>query len=371
VEGQSSVPSQHSLQQILEDTVPDWDHPGTSQNVRENFWRVINCGTPALGAEVFASSTESKIVYHRCKSRFCPSCGARAAAQWQEQLEATLPDIPYIEINFTMPLVFWKILQENPHLLGDLPALGANAIEFLAKAKYGTLVLLMVVQQTYGGLLNFYPHLHALVSAGGLKISSGCWVPRLNFDKHDMMLAWRFALLTYLDDAIKVGTLKSNLSQAELRKVLEIERERPWNIFIGRPVPKTIVVDHIGRYIRKPPIAQRRLKIINEEEVEYLAKDTKRKQFTAIRYSKKAFVATLIPHVQDRYRNSMRYFGLLSPRLKNTLSVVFLLLEQKRRPKPLPLSWAELRYKTFGIDPTIDSLGEQMIRVGRKGPVKA
>jgi hypothetical protein len=53
------------------------------------------------------------------------------------------------------------------------------------------------------------------------------------------------------------------------------------------------------------------------------------------------------------------------------LSVVFLLLRQKRRPRPLRLSWANLRYKTFGTDPLIDSRGERMVRVGRLNPAKA
>jgi hypothetical protein len=363
--------SAHPLKQVLKDTIADWDHDGTPQNVRENFWKIINCGTVALGAEVLASGAEWKIVYHTCKSRFCPSCGARAAALWQEELGAGLPNIPYIEINFTMPKMFWPILQQNPSLLRDLPALGAAAIEFLAKAKYGVRVILMVVQQTYGGFLNFYPHLHTLVSAGGLKISSGRWIARLNFDKHQLMLAWRYALLAYLDEAIRADVLKSDLRKDELRKMLKTEGERIWNVFIGRSVSKRIVVDHIGRYIRKPPIAQRRLRRISEEEIEYLAKDTKHQRFSPVRYLKKAFVAMLIPHVLDRYRNSMRYFGLLAPRLKNMLSVLFLLLKQKRQPRPLPLSWAQMTYKTFGTDPSVDSRGEQMGRVGRLGPANA
>jgi Putative transposase/Transposase zinc-binding domain len=363
--------SKHPLKQILKDTIADWDHDGTPQNVRQNFWKIINCGTLALGAEVLASDTQWRIVYHTCKSRFCPSCGARAAALWQEDLEAALPKIPYREINFTMPQVFWAILQQNPRLLPDLPALGAAAIEFLAKARFGAHAILMVVQQTYGGFLNFYPHLHTLTSAGGLKISSGRWIARLNFEKHEIMLAWRYVLLAYLDEAIKSDVLKSDLSKDELRKMLDREGERPWNVFIGRSVSKRMVVDHIGRYIRKPPIAQRRLRRISDEEIEYLAKDTKHQRFSPVKYLKNAFVAILIPHVPDRYHNSMRYFGLLAPRLKNMLSVVFLLLNQKRRARPVPLSWAQLSYRTFGTDPSIDRHGKQMVRVGRLGPENA
>jgi hypothetical protein len=96
----------------------------------------------------------------------------------------------------------------------------------------------MVVQQTYGGFLNFYPHLHTLASAGGLKLSSGSWIARLNFQKHEIMLAWRYVLLAYLDEAIKAGVLKTDLSKDELRKILEAEAERPWNLHRAPGVQK-------------------------------------------------------------------------------------------------------------------------------------
>jgi hypothetical protein len=178
-EGGNIVLGRHPLKDLLKQTIPDWDHAGMCQNVRDNFWKIINCGTPALDAEVYASATERTIVYHTCKSRFCPSCGARAAELWREELDAALPNMPYVGINLTMPSVFWPIFQQNRHLLHDLPAVGAAAIEFWAKARYGVQIVLMVVQQTYGGFLNFYPHLHTVVSSGGLDRSTGHWIRKL------------------------------------------------------------------------------------------------------------------------------------------------------------------------------------------------
>lgn len=136
-----------------------------------------------------------------------------------------------------MPEVFWAILQQNPCLLPDLPALGAAAIEFLAKARCGVRAILMVVQQTYGGFLNLNPHLHTSVSAGGLEISSGSWIARLNFDEHEIMLAWHYVLLAYLNEAIKGDVLKSDPSKDELRKILETEGKRPWNSLSNRDQP--------------------------------------------------------------------------------------------------------------------------------------
>ena len=138
------------LKQILIGTRECWDHPGSRPAVRENFSRMINCRTPALGAEIFASTNEEKLVYHTCKSRACPSCGHRATLLWQREQWASLPDIRYAGITLTMPDVLWSIFQQNRHLLHDLPALGAAVIQQWVKIKFGARVLIMVIPHTFG-----------------------------------------------------------------------------------------------------------------------------------------------------------------------------------------------------------------------------
>ncbi len=101
------------LKQILETTRDVWDRPGTRPAVSKNFAAVLDCGTPALGWEVYASDTEEKRCYHRCKSRFCPSCGYRATLQWLEEQEAALPDIRYAGIVLTMPRELLGYFQEK------------------------------------------------------------------------------------------------------------------------------------------------------------------------------------------------------------------------------------------------------------------
>jgi len=61
------------LKQIVTATRSHWDRDETRPAVRENLEKIINCRTPTLGAEVYASESELKLVYHTCKSRACPS----------------------------------------------------------------------------------------------------------------------------------------------------------------------------------------------------------------------------------------------------------------------------------------------------------
>jgi Putative transposase/Transposase zinc-binding domain len=366
------MPNREPLRQILEDTRDKWDRPETRPAIRQNFDKVTKCRTLALGAQIFASGTEEKFVYHTCKSRSCPSCGYRATLLWQEQMRAALPDIGYIGIGFTMPSVLWPIFQQNRHLLHDLPALGGDVIQQWVKAKYGIRVLIVVVQHTFGAHLNFNCHLHILVSAGGLQESEGRWVPRLQFDKAALMRNWRDAVITFLRSALKADILGSNLESEEVSRVLNKQSQRWWNIYIDGLVSKSHFLGYAARYVRRPPIAQRRFVTVTAREVEFLTKDKKEKRVVTTRYSIEEFIALLAEHVPDRYRNNIRYFGLLAPVTKSrTWAALFVLLGQERQPRPQRLSWRYSLRQCFGVDPLVDRNGQPMKWVRREKPLLA
>ena len=357
------------LKQILAATRVYWDRTETRPAVRHNFEKMIICRTPALGAEVYTSETEEKIVYHTCKSRACPSCGYRATLLWLREQWAALPDIPYAGLVFTMPGVLWPIFKENRHLLHDLPTLGAAVIEQWVKNKYGVRLLIMVVPHTFGGYLNFNCHLHILVSAGGLKESEGRWIAPLWFNKQEVMEIWHDAVITYLRQALKANAIKSD--RKDLDEVLTAEYERPrWIIHIHDSMPRKHFLRYAARYARRPPIAQRRLLRVSDREVEFCTKDKRQKRWVTTRHSLREFVAVLAEHIPDRYGHTIRYFGLLAPRARNrTYAAVFALVGQVKRPRPKRLSWQASLRKYFGEDPLIDSHGQSMRWIGRLTPV--
>jgi hypothetical protein len=358
------------LKEILIATRPHWDRPEVRPAVRENFGKMINCRTPALGAEVFASETEEKLVYHTCKSRSCPSCGQRATLLWQRDQWSTLPDIPYSGIGLTMPDVLWPIFRQNRQLLHDLPALAAAVIQQWVKTRYGVRVLILVVPHTFGRHLNFNAHLHVMVSAGGLKESEGRWITPVRFDRRKLMHMWRYAVIMYLRAALKKGSLGSEASPEELRVMLKAQYERWWNVYVDPIRSKWHFLRYVARYVRRPPIAQHRFTTVTDREVEFLTKDLKQKRVVTTHYLIEEFVDALAAHVPDRYRHAMRRFGLLAPRTQRmTSAALFLLLGQKKRPRPQRLSWRNSLRKYFGVDPLLDSRGQSMHWARRTKPV--
>jgi Putative transposase len=224
-----------------------------------------------------------------------------------------------------------------------------------------------------GGRLNFNPHLHILVSAGGLQESEGRWVNSLVFDegkaKDKLMSMWRFAVITYIRAALEAKVVSSDLSPQSLRARLKKQYERWWSIDVDAFESKKHFLRYAGRYVRRPPIAQYRFVKITDREVRFWTKDKIRKRRVNISYTPEEFVATLAEHVPDRYQHGIRYFGLLSPGSKaRTSAAVFVLLGQQKRPRPRRLGWAFLLRRDFGKDPLIDRRGQPMRWVGRLKP---
>ena len=179
------------------------------------------------------------------------SVTVRATLLWQREQWAALPDIRYAGIALTMPDTLWSIFQQNRHLLHDLPALGAAVIQQWVKVKFGAGVLIMVIPHTFGARLNFNSHLHILVSAGGLNDSGGGWTARLYFDRKKLMHMWRFAVITFLREALKAGVLTSDLHPGDLKAVLAREY-RWWSTHVDYFQSKEHFLRYAGRYARRP-----------------------------------------------------------------------------------------------------------------------
>lgn len=360
------------LKDILTANRDLWDHAGMRPSIRINFNKVLMCRTEALGAEVYASSTEQKIVPHTCKSRACPSCGYRATRLWQRQMWSALPDVPFAGVVFTMPDVLWPIFRRNRHLSDDLPALGAAVIREWAKDVNQVCPMILVVRHTFGRHLNFNPHLHILVSAGGLRIGTEKWSSGLHFDKAALMKRWRFALITYLREALRKGLLQSDLTPLVMRSVLTSQYERWWNVDVQPCASKEHFIRYAGRYVRRPPLAQYRILEHSSEKVSFRTKDHKLKKEVITEHTGQTFIDLLADHVPSHYTHGIRHFGLLSPRSKGrTFGALFAQLRQPRRPKPPDLSWARSIEREYGKNPRLDITGEMMAWIARRRPVPA
>lgn len=359
----------HPLNQILAQTRSYWDRDETRPAVRHAFRRGLECRTEALGAEVYSSENRELILYHTCKSRACPSCGYRASVQWLRERWAALPDVLYKGITFTMPNLLWPFFQDNPRLAKALPALAAEVIRAQVGVRHGLRLGVIAIPHTFNGRLAFNSHVHTLVTEGGLNESSDIWISRVYYDRDRLMKAWRKAVIALLRVALRAGLFGPELTTDQMDDLLTHLEKCWWSIKIQSFEDKWHFLQYAGRYVRRPPIAQRRITWIGERTVRFWYKDKKLRRRIEVECSVKEFVDRWIQHIPDRYQHAVRNFGLFAPRsLGQTLAAIFVILGQERRPRPRPRPWADSVKRDFGHDPLLDHAGKRMKWTRRLAP---
>jgi len=357
------------LKKILSQTCLYWDRDETRLSVRLAFSKTLQCRTAELGAEIYASEDEELILYHTCKSPTCPSCGHRRNVQWLRERWAALPDVIYKGITFTMPKELWPLFRDNQKLAKALSALAAKVIQTRVSAKYGLQIGVIAILHTFNGKLEFNSHVHTMMTGGGLRESSAAWVRSVYHDCIPLMKAWRTSVIKLLRVAVGVGELVTTMTVAQVEEMLTQQEKRPWIIKVQSLKDRTHFLQYAGRYVRRPPIAQRRIIRIDEQNVVFWFKDKKLRRHVAIQCSLEDFIDLWSQHVLERYQHAVRNFGLFAPRaLDQTSAAIFAILGQERRSRPKPRRWAESIMRDFKRDPLLDRTGKTMRRVGRIAP---
>src|SRR5450432_3160877 len=249
----------HPLNQIRSRTRTYWDRDETRSAVREAFRRADQCRTAELGAEVYSSENQEFILYHTCKSRACPSCGHRANIQWLRERWAALPNTNFKGITFTMPDLLWTFFRDNPALARVLPALAAEVIRSQVGIRHGVRLGVIAILHTFNGRLEFNSHVHTMVTGGGLHGSSNTWIPRVYFNQDRLMKAWRKAVVALLHAALQAGLLQRELTADQAEDLLAHLEKCWWSIKTQPFEDKWHFLQYAGRYVRRPPIAQRRI----------------------------------------------------------------------------------------------------------------
>ena len=351
------------LQKLIEVARPLWDHAGVRSHVRAILHKMLLCGTPALGAEVFSSiDGETRIVYHTCKTGVCPSCGYFRTLRFRHEVVKHLPDIPYRGLILTIPDRLWGILRLNRHLLPDLVALGGGVMNGLAQECRQAEVPLIVVLHTFNPELKFKPHLHVVVGLTGLDLNGDRLVENIFFSKDMLQEHWRGDLLDRLELEVHDGRVRSDLSKKRLLENIEYERGCLWHIEEHGCTNKHQLLAYVARYIGRPPIANSRILEFDVHHVRFRYRDKlDDDRVHEATISTQEFLDRLIEHIREPYQHGVRYFGLLSPRAKSTRYHAFWRLLGQPKPGPVrTLRWAEGRYLSFGSNPLIDSWGNPM-----------
>jgi hypothetical protein len=299
------------------------------------------CRTAALGGHVDRCDTcgYERISFNSCRDRHCPKCQSLAKAAWLERRCEHLLPVPYFHVVFTLPA------ELNPLMLGNKRQTFAILFESAAAAlktlaadpqHLGADIGFTAVLHTWGQNLNFHPHLHCVVTGGGLSPDGERWVePKSRgktrrkpflFPVKVLSRLFRGKFLAALEKARSNRDLAFEGGTAELadpqswRRVIDGLHRKEWVVYAKRPFagPEQ-VFSYLGRYTHRVALSNHRLLRMKDGKVTFrlknYAEDGKKGTMTLEAVE---FIRRFLLHVLPKKFTRIRHYGLLAGRNVNT-----------------------------------------------------
>lgn len=277
---------------------------------------IAQCRTAALGGHVdhCEACGYEHPAYNSCRNRHCPKCQALAQEAWIDARRARMLDVRHFHVVFTLPAELRPLAAFAPHVVfGALLHAAQSTLRTLARTRLHATVGATLVLHTWTRKLEFHPHVHAIVTAGGLT-AQGTWRP----SRRDFLFS-----VTAMGRLLR-GKLMDALGQAHDRGAFDAfdafddpqgfarlmaRLPRVWNVYAKAPFKKgRHVLDYLGRYTHRVGIANSRLLAVSEHTVRFRTKGLGVETVTPLE-----FLRRLIRHVLPDRFHKIRHVGLYAP----------------------------------------------------------
>jgi hypothetical protein len=306
------------IQQIFTDNIDEFVnalHP--NYTVLKTLNHIVSCQTPALGAAVYECSCgERAFVYHSCRDRHCPVCQGVNNARWAEkQMMSALP-VKYYHIVFTLPDTLNPFILSHPNESFNalFKAASTALLKLCADPKFlGATPGFTAVLHTWGQTMQFHPHLHVIITAGGLSADGFRFI-----DKSDSDFLLPVKVLSRLFRGIFMGVLSKTAPLPDALKNTLYRTE--FFCYLKKPYNRADnVVKYLSRYANRICISDSRIISYDKfaKTVTFSYKDNKddgkQKTMTisAIEFMRRFFLHVLPPRFMK-----IRHFGILKNRGK-------------------------------------------------------
>src|SRR5262245_13367714 len=348
-----------TLQTIFQDAFPAYEqtHP-LPAHVRRAARAIRQCHTAALGGHIQAcpDGHVARIWYNSCRHRSCPQCASLQTERWLAVQRARLLACDHYHAIFTLPHDL------NPLWLANVPvmptllfqAVRDTLVTLLADPQYlGAQPGILAALHTWSQTLVLHPHVHCLVTGGGLT-SEGQW----QAVRHGFLLPVRVVMAVFRGKLL--AAIRQALARAELvlpegmrpQPLLNLlhrlghPRKTKWNVHIRERYRHGAgVVTSLARYLRGGPIKNARLVAYDGARVTFTCRPRQEEADGGsaspprLPLSVADFLQRWLRHVPVPQTRVVRSYGLYHPTQAEALAVCRTALGQPPVEVPVALDW--------------------------------
>jgi len=339
---------------------------------RKVMWAIENCRTAVLGGHVdlCLDCGHEQPAYNSCRNRHCPKCQALDQARWLEKRKQYILPTHYFHVVLTLPTELHPLTRRNPKLIyGLLFAAASQSMLSLGRdpKHLGGLLAITAVLHTWTKDLRFHPHIHCVVTGGGLSTDRQRWVDSgPNFLVPYKVLS-RLFRGKFIDGLCQLYAQAKLALPTELSKPAAFEQlrrtlfKKDWVVYLKPPFagPEQ-VFRYLARYTHRVAISNNRILAVTDDNVTIATKNDNSVTLTA-----EVFIRRFLQHILPKGFCKIRHFGLMAPyHLNASLPIAKLLLggapklteSEPAAPEPHVApngeQWQELMLELTGIDLT-------------------
>ena len=290
---------------------------------------IMNCKTKEMGIHkiICEHCGEEIIGYNSCRNRHCPMCQQYKKEEWIFNQNKDLLNCPYFHIVTTVPSKLNEIALYNQKEFYDILAFSTkeSILELCEDPKWlGAKVGITSILHTWGSTMEFHPHIHSIVTGGGLT-KNNKWVESSKYYLVKVqVLSSKFrgkflSKLKALDLKLPkhLEHLKDN---KKLNKFLEPLYKEDWVTYIEPPKgsPEN-VIEYIGRYSFRVAISNNRIKSIENGIISFEYKDYKdESKIKIMKLTADEFIRRFLLHVLPDNFTKIKHYGLLANNVKSS-----------------------------------------------------
>jgi len=278
---------------------------------------LVRCRTPACGGQLYRCDRcgHELYSYHSCGNRHCPKCHGQQVERWLEAQRGRLLPCGYYLLTFTVPRQLHSLSWSHQKVFyGLLLSSAAAALQKLAwDPRYvGGQLAILAVLHTWTRALLYHPHVHLLVSAGGLAPDQVSW----RATRNPAFLVPCFALGKIWRGKIRAGLKRRQL----LDQVDPLAWEQEWVVHCRHAGTGEKALEYLSRYVFRTAISNSRLESFANGGVTFRYRDNQSQQMQRVPLGAPEFIRRFLQHVLPRGFVKVRSYGLWSTACRNKLA---------------------------------------------------
>jgi len=278
---------------------------------------IVACRTAALGGHVREGDHcgARQYSYHSCRNRHCPKCHGEQTQRWLDRQRARLLPCAYFLLTFTLPDPLRALARAQPQLVYGvlMRAAAAALLRLTADPRYlGARPGGLAVLHTWTRALLYHPHVHMLVTAGGLRGADQTWVP----PRHAAFLVPGWALSRLFRGKVRAGLQKAGL----LEQVPAALWQQEWVVHVQPAGTGEKVLEYLARYVFRIAIVNSRLERFDDGQVTFRYREGRTRLLRRCTLDAVAFLDRFLQHVLPSGFTKVRHYGLFSPSRRDLLA---------------------------------------------------